>query len=175
MEKSEHSSAEEHRVDTAQVGGSNPSARTISNVQRVTGFFSNGNHFKIKKCFKKTESTVLNLFGKSSIDKLDKTQKTILGAVFEQRLRKTFKLQRGKLDYVIDSIDVDVKFSIKDSWMIPPECVGEICILASLDFKNNGNAFGIINVKELYLNKGANRDKKRTISKKYYNKIKWIL
>ena len=29
MEKSEHSSAGEHRVYTAQVGGSNPSARTI--------------------------------------------------------------------------------------------------------------------------------------------------
>ena len=28
MEKSEHSSAGEHRVYTAQVGGSNPSART---------------------------------------------------------------------------------------------------------------------------------------------------
>jgi hypothetical protein len=144
-------------------------------VQRVANFFSNETYFKIKKCFKKTESTVLNLFGKSTIDKLDKTQKTILGAVFEQRLRKAFNFKRGRLDCVIESVDVDVKFSIKDSWMIPPECVGKVCVLASLSFRDGGYAFGILNVKEMYLNKGSNRDKKRTISKKYYNKIKWIL
>ena len=117
----------------------------------------------------------MNLFGKSSIEKLDKTQKTILGAVFEQRLRKTFKLKKGKLDCVINLVDVDVKFSIKESWMIPPECVNKVCILASLNFKNKGYAFGVLNVKESYLNKGSNRDAKKTISKKHYNKIKWIL
>ena len=145
---SEHSSAEEHRVYTAQVGGSNPSARTISDTQKVIDFFSDDSDFKIKKCFKKTESTVLNLFGKSSIE---------------------------KLDCVINLVDVDVKFSIKESWMIPPECVNKVCILASLNFKNKGYAFGVLNVKESYLNKGSNRDAKKTISKKHYNKIKWIL
>ena len=146
-----------------------------SNEQRVVNFFLAQSDFKIKKCFQKTESIVLNLFGKASIEKLDKTQKTILGSVFEQRIRKAFNFRRGNLDCVVDSIDVDIKFSVKDSWMIPPECVGQICILASLDFKNKGNAFGVMNVKELYLCQGSNRDKKRTISKKHYDKIKWIL
>jgi hypothetical protein len=66
-----------------------------------------------------------------------------------------------------------LKFSIKSSWMIPPECVGKLCILSSLNFDGN-MMFGVFHAKDEHLNGGKNRDKKRTISKKHFNKIEWI-
>jgi hypothetical protein len=121
-----------------------------------------------------TLTRVLDLFGKSSLSELDKTQKTIMGSVFEDKIRRIFSLKNGRaLDFEINGVEIDCKFSVKNSWMIPPECVGKLCVLSSLNFEG-GLALGVFHAKDKFLNGGKNRDKKRSISKKYFNEIKWI-
>ena len=168
---SEHSSAAEQRVYTASVGGSNPSARTIVDFFESVDGYEN----KIELALRTSLVNVLSLFDKTCLEELTKTEKTILGPVLEAKIKRIFGLESGKcLDYVICGQEVDLKFSIKDSWMIPPECVNKLCLIATLNLDND-LAFGIFHAKKRFLNKGRNRDKKRSISKKHYDKIEWIV
>lgn len=111
-----------------------------------------------------------------SLDELEKTEKTYIGTKVEIVFRDTFKLAKGqKLDLLIEGQEVDVKNTIGTNWTIPSEAVDEICILLKTDDSKSSFCIGLIICRERVLNKGKNRDGKRTISKAGKNEILWIV
>ncbi|MFF9502837.1 NaeI family type II restriction endonuclease [Streptomyces sp. NPDC014656] len=107
---------------------------------------------------------------------LFKTEKTHAGTLVEINLQREFKFDDGiEMDYRIDGIDVDCKYSQQfGGWMIPPEALGHLCLLVwADDYKSKWSA-GLLRIGEQWLNPGNNRDKKLTIKAEHRNKILWL-
>jgi len=113
--------------------------------------------------------------GRRLYDELEKTEKTYIGTCVEIELRHRLGFSRGKvLDYEIAGLEVDLKFSVGTSWMIPPEAFGRPCIIFSADEKKARCCFGLFIAKSGYLNAG-NRDQKCSINKLGRESIRWLL
>jgi hypothetical protein len=110
------------------------------------------------------------------IDELEKTEKTYLGTKVEILLRNHLNLDRGKvLDVRVDAIEVDIKNTIKSSWMIPRESVGHPCILISTDEKRAQCSFGLVVIENDILTSGSNQDKKKSICAAGMKNVHWML
>ena len=105
---------------------------------------------------------------------LEPNEKAILGIKIEAALRYLLDFPRGKLDFQIGSHPVDVKFSISGQWMIPPEAVGEYCILVAADDVRSLFSFGLARASAENLRAGKNRDGKTGFSAKGKASIYWI-
>lgn len=116
--------------------------------------------------------------GRYSWDQLSKTERSHFGTLFEINLRRAFDdvFDDGvKLDYRVDGLDVDCKFSQKIyGWMIPPEAVGEILVVGYVNDANSEYAFGVVRARPEYLNTGSNRDAKVTLSAASRAKVRWL-
>lgn len=111
-----------------------------------------------------------------SLDELEKTEKTYIGTKVEILFRNTFKLKKGdKLDLSIKGKEVDVKNTIGANWTIPIEAINEICVLLQTNDNTSLFNFGLIICRDRVLNLGANRDRKRTISKAGREEILWLI
>lgn len=127
------------------------------------------------------EATTYVLDGEPSLDELEACEKTYIGTKVEKRFLKHWGLpskRKGvvhKLDTVIDGIDVDIKFSIsaKGSWMIPPEARGKWCLLISMQWPTT-YSIGLLKMESENLTKGANRDRKVSISSDGKSRIDWL-
>ncbi|MFD4252521.1 NaeI family type II restriction endonuclease [Amycolatopsis thermoflava] len=113
--------------------------------------------------------------GRFDIDDLSKTEKTYLGTKVEIVIRAAFELAAGdRMDYKIAGHDIDAKFSISGAWSIPTEAMGHLCLLmAAYDHKSTFDV-GIIRIRPEILNKGQNKDQKKTISKDGRAGIVWL-
>ncbi len=115
--------------------------------------------------------------GRYRWDQLHKTEKTHCGTLVEINLQRKFKYDDGvDLDYRIGDIEVDCKYSQRiNGWMIPPEAIGHICMLVwSEDIATPTWSLGLIRVVPDILNKGKNRDGKKSLNKEGQKSIKWI-
>jgi hypothetical protein len=113
--------------------------------------------------------------GRRLYDELEKTEKTYIGTCVEIELRHRLKLARGEvLDYTIAGGEVDLKFSVGKSWMIPPEAFERPCIIISADESKARFRFGLFVARAQYLNRGKNRDQKCGISKLGQENIRWL-
>jgi hypothetical protein len=90
-------------------------------------------------------------------------------------VRNFFNLPKGILDLTIDGLDVDVKNTLGDTWMIPREAVGKPCILVASDETKNTCFFGIFVAHLDNLTAGMNQDQKRSVSAAGFSNIHWIL
>ncbi|MCW5965219.1 MAG: hypothetical protein KIT83_14370 [Bryobacterales bacterium] len=109
------------------------------------------------------------------LDELEKTEKTYIGTKVEILFRNLLRLPRGRrLDLRVDEHDVDVKFTIHNNWTIPNEALNEICLLLSCCEDDAKYCLGLIVARPEHLNKGENRDGKRTISRSGKDHIQWI-
>lgn len=106
---------------------------------------------------------------------LDPNEKAVLGIRVEAALRQFLDFPRGKLDFRIGPHDVDVKFTSRDNWMIPPEAVGHVCILCQADPARSIYSFGLAQMSEDNLTRGGNRDAKRTLSKAGKSRVSWLV
>ncbi|MFJ6519113.1 NaeI family type II restriction endonuclease [Streptomyces filamentosus] len=107
---------------------------------------------------------------------LFKTEKTHAGTLVEINLQREFSFGDGiEMDYQIDGIDVDCKYSQQfGGWMIPPEALDHLCLLIwADDYKSKWSA-GLLRINERWLNSGNNRDKKLTIKAEHRNRIIWL-
>ncbi|MFD4695396.1 NaeI family type II restriction endonuclease [Streptomyces sp. NPDC058463] len=107
---------------------------------------------------------------------LFKTEKTHAGTLVEINLQREFKFHDSvKLDYRIEGIDVDCKYSQKfGSWMIPPEAEGHLCLLVWADDYQSLWSAGLMRIEREWLNGGANRDMKFTVKAEHRSKITWL-
>lgn len=114
--------------------------------------------------------------GRRLYSELQNTEKTYIGTLVEIDLRSALGLKRGSdLDLEIGGRAVDVKFSgLGKSWMIPPEAIGQPCILITADENTSRFSMGVIVARIEYLTPGVNRDKKRSLSAAGRNNVCWI-
>jgi hypothetical protein len=104
--------------------------------------------------------------GRWNYDQLHKTEKTHMGTLVEINLHRQFGFGDGdSTDYRIAGIEVDCKYSMNDGgWELPPEAVGQLCLLVTANDSAGYWAAGLLRVREPYLRGKPNRDAKRQLS-----------
>ena len=114
--------------------------------------------------------------GRFRIEQLEKTEKTYIGTKVEIVLRNELALPRGHvLDNLIAGVEVDTKFSLTGSWMIPREALHQICLLVSGDDNSAKFSVGLLRMHPSMLTEGANQDSKKTVSAAGKKCITWLL
>lgn len=109
-------------------------------------------------------------------DAVASTEKTYLGTKVEIVVRSAFSLLQGqKMDYQVDGHDVDAKWTAFSNWTIPIEADGHICLLMKADDHTATFSVGLLRIKDCYLNVGANRDRKRSVSKAGRAATQWLV
>lgn len=107
---------------------------------------------------------------------LEKTEKTYIGTKMEILIRNHLGLDRGKkMDVLIDGIEVDIKNTVNNSWSIPREAVGNVCLLVKEDEQRARCWFGLTLIHPENLNASVNQDKKKTISAAGRLHVHWLL
>jgi len=106
--------------------------------------------------------------GRFLYEELANSEKTYVGTKVEILLREEFQLARGpepkRLDFSIEGIGVDCKYTQDASWMIPIEAVDELCLLVTASDASARFSLGLLRCSMDLLN-APNRDRKRGISK----------
>lgn len=134
--------------------------------------------FRFATVLRDTIDQLLNgeVTGRYDWKHLRQTEKTHAGSLVEINLHREFDFNDGlAMDYQIDGIEVDCKFSQDfGGWMIPPEAMGHLCLLVWADDHASRWSAGLLRINEEWLNQGSNRDRKLTIKARHRNKILWL-
>lgn len=120
--------------------------------------------------------------GRFDWNTLHKTEKTHAGTLVEINLLREFGLSSGEdMDYLIEGIEVDCKFSQREyGWMIPPEALGEICLVVWADDHQGLWSVGLLRANREKLTtsgtvtKKGNRDGKFSLTKKHHSLVTWL-
>ncbi|MEU4607199.1 NaeI family type II restriction endonuclease [Kribbella sp. NPDC023972] len=119
--------------------------------------------------------------GRFRWDQLFKTEKTHYGTLLEINLRREFDdviddtAEGRPLDYLISGHDVDCKFSQSfGGWMLPPECFGQLLLVAWADDQRGTWSLGIVRASETNRRLSTNRDGKTQLSAKGREQIVWL-
>lgn len=110
-------------------------------------------------------------------DQLMKTEKTHFGSLFEINAQRHFQFEGGdRLDFKILGHEVDAKWSQTDGrWMLPPEVLGELALVATGDDSKSNWSLGLIRVTEDEVSQSkGNRDAKRWLSMTGRNNVRWL-
>ena len=113
--------------------------------------------------------------GRRVYEDLEKTEKTYIGTRVEIELRAYLGFPKGKLDLLIDGLDVDVKHTMGDTWMIPTEAINKPCIVVAADEGSALCYLGLIIARPEYLTASANKDSKKSVSAAGCQHIKWLV
>ncbi|MFI0775907.1 NaeI family type II restriction endonuclease [Streptomyces sp. NPDC021212] len=113
---------------------------------------------------------------------LHKTEKTHAGTLVEINLQREFRFGDGQdMDYLIEGIEVDCKFSQKlYGWMIPPEALGEICLVVWANDQQSQWSAGLFRADREKLTmsgtvtKKGNRDGKFSLTKQHHSLVTWL-
>lgn len=111
-------------------------------------------------------------------DTVAKTERTYLGTKVEIVCQDEFQLERGrKMDYVVAGHEVDAKFSMSSLFgqQIPREALGHICLLMYANDQKGQFSVALVRATDDILNKGANQDGKKTISREGRSKVHWLV
>ena len=113
---------------------------------------------------------------RTQISELDNVEKTFIGLKIEHFLRDYLDFPKGIRDLRIGDTDVDVKNTVRKTWMIPPETyrTSDPCLLIMTATDERVCSMGLILAKEEYLNK-PNRDAKRSVSATAFDHILWLV
>jgi len=111
-----------------------------------------------------------------TVDQISQPQKTHLGTFVELNLAREFSLQRAgtRFDYLIAGHEVDAKFSLTGGWMLPPEVVGELCLVMQASDEIARFSMGVVRARPEWLTAGGNRDRKVALRAGHRDKIAWI-
>ncbi|MBX3509414.1 MAG: hypothetical protein KF714_11565 [Parvibaculum sp.] len=114
--------------------------------------------------------------GRTRLADLDNVEKTFIGLKVEHFIRDMLDVPKGLRDLVIDGMDVDVKNTTRDTWMIPPEIYRseEPCIVVAFDEQDQRCWMGVLLARDAYLN-SPNQDKKRSVKKSAFKNILWLV
>lgn len=116
--------------------------------------------------------------GRYSWDQLFKTEKTHYGTLVEINLRREFDdlIDDGEtLDYRIAGHEIDCKYSFRvGGWMLPPECFGELLLVATASDESSEWSLGIVRARSEFLRSGVNRDGKSGLNDAGRAAINWL-
>ena len=110
------------------------------------------------------------------ISDLDNVEKTFIGLKIEHFLRDFLDFPKGIRDLRIGDMDVDVKTTVRKTWMIPPETFRntEPCLLILTATEERFCSMGLILARDEYLNR-PNRDGKRSVKSSAFADILWLV
>lgn len=110
------------------------------------------------------------------ISELDNVEKTYVGLKVEHFLRDFLDVPKGIRDLRIGDTDIDVKNTVRQTWMIPPETFrnAEPCLLILAATEKRYCSMGLMIAREDYLNK-PNRDGKRSVKTSSFADIFWLV
>lgn len=110
------------------------------------------------------------------ISELDNVEKTYIGLKVEHFLRDFLDVPKGIRDLRIGDTDIDVKNTVRQTWMIPPETFRneEPCLLILTATEKRFCSMGLLIAREQYLNK-PNRDGKRSVKTSSFSDILWLV
>jgi hypothetical protein len=119
--------------------------------------------------------------GRYSWGQLYKTEKTHFGTLLEINLRREFDdviddTDEGHpLDYQVRGYDVDCKYSQRlGGWMLPPECFGELLLVATADDAKGTWSLGVVRASDDNRNPGQNRDAKASLNIRGRSQVAWL-
>lgn len=120
--------------------------------------------------------------GRYDWNDLHKTEKTHAGTLIEINLLREFEFASGTdMDYLIEGVEVDCKFSQKPfGWMIPPEALDEICLVVWADDHQSLWSAGLLRANRAKLTtsgnvtKKGNRDGKFRLTKEHHSLVNWL-
>lgn len=96
---------------------------------------------------------------------VDSDERSSVGTKLQYRLLHALGLPKQKpLDTVIAGIPVEIKTTIRNSWMIPTESQCEICLLIRIDAPADHFYASIMRAHRVWLRNGANKDAKRSFT-----------
>ncbi|WP_299602586.1 NaeI family type II restriction endonuclease [uncultured Tateyamaria sp.] len=114
--------------------------------------------------------------GRTEIRELDNVEKTFVGLKIEHYVRDILGAPKGIRDLVIGSRDVDIKNTLDNSWMIPPETYRDEgpCLVINSKEDESRCWMGVILARESYLN-APNRDGKRGVKSGAVENVLWLV
>ncbi|TVS21471.1 restriction endonuclease [Corynebacterium sanguinis] len=115
--------------------------------------------------------------GRFRPEELSKTELAHVGSLLEINIRRRFHNFIGDgemMDFKICDLEVDCKYSkLPYGWMIPNETLGHYAMLCHANEHLSTFRIGFLRITPEVLNKGGNRDQKRTVSKLSRKFIDW--
>lgn len=114
--------------------------------------------------------------GRTQVADLVNVEKTFIGLKIEHFVRDMLDVPPGIRDLHIDGMDVDVKNTVKDTWMIPPETFRDespVLVIAS-DDATQRCWLGLLKTRQQYLAQ-PNRDQKRAVLSRALQHVMWLV
>jgi len=113
---------------------------------------------------------------RTQIHELDNVEKTFVGLKIEHFIRDLLDVPKGLRDLVIEGRDVDIKNTLDNSWMIPPETYRkeDPCLVINSKEIDRTCWMGVMLARTNYLN-APNRDGKRGVSADAVANVLWIV
>ena len=116
--------------------------------------------------------------GRFQLEQLSKTEKTHIGSLIEVNLRREFDdlfSDGDKLDFSVEGIEIDCKYSIKfGGWMVPREAVGELLLVVTANDRNSEWGVGVVRASESLFRPSRNQDSKREFAAASVRNVEWI-
>jgi hypothetical protein len=145
-------------------------ARIRSNGATLVEFFGDA--------IRRAIDEVLSLGAKRySIKQLDPPEQAYIGMRVEILVRDGLDVGKGiQADALIAGHEVDMKWSKTLGWMIGPENIGTVCLGLGMSGKNSEFSVGLFVPREAGVRKGANRDKKISLTAKFRKEgVTWLI
>lgn len=114
--------------------------------------------------------------GRTEIHELDNVEKTFVGLKIEHYVRDFLGAPKGLRDLIIDNQDVDIKNTLDNSWMIPPETYRDEgpCLVINSKEADSRCWMGVMLARQAYLN-APNRDGKRGVKSIAVANVLWLV
>ena len=114
--------------------------------------------------------------GRTELHQLDNVEKTFVGLKIEHYVRDFLGAPKGVRDLVINGKDVDIKNTLDNSWMIPPETYAheDPCLVITSKEEESTCWMGVMLARQAYLN-APNRDGKRGVKSGAVRHILWLV
>lgn len=114
--------------------------------------------------------------GRTEFKQLDNVERTFIGLKVEHFVRDLLDVPKGLRDLEIDGMDVDIKNTTRDTWMIPPETYRDedpLVVIAS-EASTHRCWLGLMIARQSYLS-APNRDQKRGVLAPAFANILWLI
>ena len=116
--------------------------------------------------------------GRYRWNQLMKTEKTHFGTLFEINAQREFGFDArdsDATDFRISGVPVDAKWSQhRGRWMLPPEIIGDIALVATADDAVSQWSLGLVRVLPELRSEGLNRDRKSTLNPAGKEAVLWL-
>jgi hypothetical protein len=114
--------------------------------------------------------------GRTKLADIDNVEKTFVGLKIEHYVRDFLGAPKGIRDLVIGNRDVDIKNTLDNSWMIPPETYRDEgpCLVINSKEEESRCWMGVLLARQSYLN-APNRDGKRGVKSGAVANVLWLV